>query len=71
MLRSFTRDGWSFLLLAIAIGIGLGGTYGSDYEHPVLGMVIGVPVCLVASELLQRLFVDRPTRESTSPGKSP
>lgn len=51
----FTKDGFPFLLLGISCGIGFGGTYGADFDKPVVGMAIGVPICIVLAALLWQL----------------
>jgi hypothetical protein len=44
----------------------LGGTYGAENGQPVAGMAVGVVVCIVASELLQRLFLVPDSKDSAS-----
>jgi hypothetical protein len=61
-----SKDRLCFLLLAVSIGIGLGGTYGAENGQPVAGMAVGVVVCIVASELLQRLFLVPDSKDSAS-----
>ncbi len=51
----FTKDGFPFLLLGISCGIGFGGTYGADFDKPVVGMAIGVPIGIVLAGLLWQL----------------
>jgi hypothetical protein len=65
MTKLLSKDRLCFLLLAVSIGIGLGGTYGSENGQPVVGMAVGVVVCIIASELLQRLFLVPESKESS------